>query len=537
MGFWQKVADFLFGPEPGYRTPPQKPQLDQVFVPTRTRRYDAAIPSNTTADWQAWATSANYEIYTAWRRTCFLARDLERNNPHAKAFLRELCANVLGCTGIQCQPKMRMLRGGDPPPLNDTLNQNIKRGWLDWRRRGNFDVTGLLSGYAADKLVLRTLARDGEVLIRLIRGYPNKYRLAIQVLEADCLDIWYNALLDSKTGRRVTMGVELDQYGKPINYHLLKYNQQDLFASNTTMKRTVIPASDIIHLFLHERPTQCRGITWFTTVETKLRMLERYEEATAIAMRISSAKMCFLKQAKDAQQYEGQGQLPTGELLEEISPGEMIKLPPGYEPAPFDPTNPSESYSNFRKTSLRSISSGLGIMYNNLANDLESTNYSSSRYGRTIEIETWRDLQRFMSEDYLQLLFDPFIDQSTLTGAIPGVTEDNVDTVKVSVGWKPRGWAYVDPDKDGKSAANGIDMGLTTRRRELEEQGLDIDEVYEELAEDKKRQDKYGLTFVNSWSRMPAVQSTEEDPGATGPEVAEPVPPAQKNGSKGKSRK
>ena len=171
---------------------------------------------------------------------------------------------------------------------------------------------------------------------------------------------------------------------------------------------------------------------------------------------------------------------------------------------------------------------------------MESTSYSSSRYGRTIEIETWRDLQRFMSEDYHQALFDNFIDQATLTDAVPGVTDDTVDAVKISVAWKPRGWAYVDPDKDGKSAANGIDMGLTTRRRELEEQGLDIDEVYEELAEDKKRQDKYGLTFVNSWSRMPAVQSTEEDPSATGPEVVEPVQPAQsptqKNGANGKSK-
>ena len=517
MGFWNKVGNFLFGPVPVYNPRPQKPPLARVAVPTiRTRRYDAAVPSNTTADWQAWATSGNYEIYSGWRRTCFLARDLERNNPHAKAFLRELCANVLGASGIQFQSKVRMLRGGE---LNDTLNGNIKRAWIDWRRRGNFDVTGTFSGYKADKLALRSIARDGEVLIRLIRGYPNKYRLAVQVMEADYLDLWYNALLDNDTGRRVTMGVEVDQWGKPLAYHLLKYNQQDLFANNQTMKRQRLLANEIIHPFLQERATQCRGITWFTTVETKLRMLERYEEATAIAMRISAAKMGFLKQEKDAQSYDGQGQMETGELLEEVAPGEVIKLPPGVSFECFDPTNPSENYTNFRKAALRSIASGLGIMYNNLANDLESTNYSSARYGRTIEIETWRDLQRFVAEDYLQLLFEAFIDQATLTGAIPGVTEENADVIKQSVAWKPRGWAYVDPDKDGKSAANGIDMGLTTRRRELEEQGLDIDEVYEELAEDKKRAEKYGLTFVNSWSRMPAVQSTEEDPEATGPEV------------------
>jgi lambda family phage portal protein len=223
--------------------------------------------------------------------------------------------------------------------------------------------------------------------------------------------------------------------------------------------------------------------------------------------------------------YEGQGEMPTGEIIEEVSPGEVVKLPPGVSFEKFDPTNPSENYSDFRKSALRSISAGLGMMYNNMANDLESTSYSSARYGRTIEIETWRDLQRFYSEDVLDPIFGAWLEMAYLSGNLPGIDENQLDAIKQSISWKPRGWAYVDPDKDNKAAANGIDMGLTTRRRELEEQGLDIEEVYEELAEDKKRQEKYGLTFVNPYSRKPEVESTQEEPEP--PEVA----PAAKNGN------
>jgi lambda family phage portal protein len=518
VGLFSKVADFLgFGPAPL----PPVPLITTEYKFPRARAYDAAIPSNLTADWHAWSTSGNYEIYSAWRRTTFLARDLERNNPHVKAFLRELCANVLGATGIQFQSKVRMLRGGG---LNDRVNTAVMKAWKDFRRRGNYDVTGLLSGYSADKLVLRALARDGECLIRLIRGFPNKYRFAVQLLETDILDLWYNALLDPVTGTRVTMGIEIDKWGRPLAYHLLDYAQQDLFANNTTMRRTRVPANEIVHVYLKERITQCRGITWFTPVQIKLRMLDRYEEAVAVAMRIAAAKMGFLTQAKDSsEKYEGQGQASTGEIIEEVSAGEIVQLPPGIDFQAFDPTNPTENYTNYRKGMLRTISAGLGMMYNTLANDLESTNYSSARYGRSIEIETWRDLQRLFSEDLLQPIFDPWLENAVISGQIPEIDFEQVDAVRESAQWKPRGWLYVDPDKDTKSAANGIDMGLTTRRRELEEQGLDIDEVYEELAEDKKRQEKYGLTFVNPYSREPQVQSTEEDPGAKGAEVVAPA--------------
>ncbi len=80
------------------------------------RSYDAAIPTQGTADWLAWSTSGSFEVLYAWRRICYLSRDLERNNPHARAFLRELCLNVIGANGIRLQPRVKNLKGKN---LND----------------------------------------------------------------------------------------------------------------------------------------------------------------------------------------------------------------------------------------------------------------------------------------------------------------------------------------------------------------------------------------------------------------------------------
>ncbi len=496
----------------------------------RIRRYDAAIPSNTQSDWLAWATSGNYEILHGWRRTCFLARDLERNNPHAKAFLRELCSNVLGATGIKYHSKVKNLKG---PNYNDKLNKTLQDGWKEFRRRGIYDVTGQNSGLDADRLILRALARDGEVLIRLIRGFRgNRFRFAVQLLEADALDIWYNALLTE--GKRVSLGVALDNYGKPTAYNLLDYFQQDVFAANSyTARRIRVEASDVVHVYLQERITQVRGITWFTPVETKCRILERYEEALAVSNRIAASKMGFLERTKDAPRYEGQGQAETGEIIEEVSPGEVVELPPGYSFKPFDPSNPTETYADFRKNTLRSISSGLGIQYNTLANDLESVNYASARFGQSKEVEYWRELQRFFSEHVMQPIFEAWFETAILADALPDVGFDQLEQIGSSAIWKPRGWAFVDPVKDLQASLGAIDGGLSTRRRELAEQGLELEDVIEELVQEKELIEAAGLDFINPFSKMPAVEPTQEGEApeaGTGPTGLKPA--AKPNGAK-----
>jgi lambda family phage portal protein len=509
------------------RTPPA-PMAPTPIVNVKTRRYDMAVPSNTTSDWLAWSTSGNYEILHGWRRVAFLTRDLERNNPHVRAFLRELIANVLGANGIQLRSRVPNQKG---PNLNAKLNKTITAAWKDFRRKGVYDVTGTHSGTEADRLILRALARDGECLVRLIKGFRgNKYRFAVQLLEADTLNIWYSSILTE--GKRVSLGVEMDNYGKPTGYYLLDYFQQDVFAANSFTARQIrVDADELVHYYIPDRITQNRGMSWFASTGTKFRTLERYEEAIAISNRIAAAKMGFLYRDKDAPRYKGQAEAETGELIEEVSPGEIIDLPPGVRFEKFDPSNPTESYTDFRKNILRSVASGLGISYNTLANDLESVNYSSARFGRDIELETWRMLQGNFGESVLQPIFNAWVDQATLTGALDGVTFDQAELIKLSAKWRARGFPYVDPVKDLQGSAGSIDAGLTYRRRELEELGLELEEVYEELAAEAELAKDYGLSFINPFSKMPAVEPTQEGespeagagPGGTKPANGKPA--------------
>jgi lambda family phage portal protein len=550
MAFLSSVRNLLFGPPPppipeiklkerALAFPPsviggslwtkEEAWLDRTLNPFSTRLYDAAEVRPYTADWQGFATSGSYEVLHAWRRVCYLARDLERNNNHVIAFNRELRNNVLGSSGIRMQPRVRLQRGGK---LNKALNTLIKEAWYDFRASGVYEVTEQWGGQTLDEMCLQRMATDGGVLLRLHRGYPgNKYRFAVQALEVDALDLYANAPFPP-TNNRVTTGVEVSNLGRPVAYHLLDFNEADLWANQITGQRVRIPAEDIIHLWLPARITAVRGVSWFAPAMIDLRMLGKYEEAAVISARNAAAKMGFYERTADAPRYEGQGTRPDGSIVEEITPGLIPELPPGYTFKPFDPGQPNEVYVHFKKGILRSISSGLGVMYNSIANDLESVNYSSARFGKDIENENWKCLQRFLVEQLLAKVFKAWLECAVMAGVIP-IPFAMVETVCKSIVWRPRGWAYVDPTKETQSALASIDGGLATRRKELADLGIDLDEFLDEVEAERDDLEERKIVFVNPYSRKPEIESSLENPDVT-PAVAaeEVVKPPRSNGAK-----
>jgi lambda family phage portal protein len=560
MGFLNNVRSLLVGsppvksaipekfvlrkPEPLRIVPPgvlgslwskEEAWLERALNPftSNTRAYDVSTTHSYTADWQGFSTSGNYEVLNAWRQVCYLSRDLERNNSHAISFLRELKNNVLGSTGIRMQPRVMLQKGGR---LNKPLNLEIKNAWTDFRRKGNFEVTGQWSGQTLDEVLLQRLATDGGAVLRLHRGYSgNKYRFAVQAMEVDALDLWYNTTYQG-SNNRVTMGIETNSFAKPVAYWLLDYYQSDLMANNATGTRVRVPASDIVHLWMPGRITAVRGVSWFAPAMIDLRMLGKYEEAAVISARNAAAKMGFFEREKDlAARYEGQAELKDGTIIEEVNPGLIVDLPTGVKFKPFDPGQPNDTYPDFRKNILRTICSGLGAMYNSVGNDLESINYSSARFGKDVENETWKSLQRFYAEQLLQEVFNAWLECSVLSGAIE-MPFSQIENVQKSIVWRPRGYAYVDPTKETQSALAAIDGGLSTYRKELADLGIDFDEFLDEVEYERDELERRGIVFVNAYSRRPEVEASLEDPAVKpGTLEAEAKPAA--NGKNGKSAK
>ena len=530
MGVFSKIGivfdKWFLGEQPA----PPKRAVNGIVLPSlktqhpSTRIYDAAMPSNTQADWGAWLTTGNYEIFSAHRVVRARVRDLERNNPHVKSFLRELKANVFGFQGIKLACKVPMLKG---PNLNAKLNEAITKAWRDFRSIANYEVRQQFSGLEIDKQIIQRLAVDGEVLLQLIRGPAagNKYNFALQLIECDFLDINYNVQLGPNI---VTMGIETNGFGRPIAYHIIDYPQSDLFAQDRVLPRRRVLAADLIHIFIPERITQLRGISWFAANALDLRTLDQFEQYTLVAQRCFASKMGVIESAPGAQPYEGQGFTAAGETISELQAGIIEEMPFGKTLKFFDPQVPGASYNEFRKQHLRKIASGLGIVYNSLASDFESYNYSSARAAKDIENEWWRELQRFFADHVLHRVFAEWLPYAILSDQIPQTSISQVDTIIENVEWAPRGFAYVDPTKEVQSALNGIDGGLTSRRRELAERGIEYEVFLEDLARDKELEKEYGLIFSNPINRNTLVVPTSQDPDSEGPpEQNEPTTPSE----------
>lgn len=452
--------------------------------PSRRDAYKGAEVNRLVEDWFATITQPDDEARWNLRRLRARSRELSRNNPFARAFLTSLSANVLGPAGPTLQAQVRD-NSGD---LNRRINDRIEAAWAEWAEVPTVD--GGLTLARFQHQTLKAVARDGEAFVRKRVGFDgNPWAFALEPIDADQLDETYSAPgVDG--GNEVRMGVEIDPtYGRRVAYHFFKKPPAlGLYA----MQRVRVPASEVIHLYDPERCNQTRGIPWSSTVMWPLKMLEGYMESEAVAARASAAKMGFwTRKPNEATVGEITGDPETNTITMDASPGTFDFAPDGYELAPWDPQHPNTVYEAFVKMKLREVASGLGMSYNNLANDLENVNYSSIRSGLLVERDVWRTIQHWWIGSFLRPVYCAWLDASLLSGSL---VLDSRDFRKfLAAQWTPRGWPWVDPEKDGKAGVIQIQMGLTSRRRLLAEQGLDPETILEELAEEKALAEQYGV--------------------------------------------
>jgi len=448
--------------------------------------YTGAQANRLTLDWFAAILSADQETKGNMRTLRARGRELGRNNPVAKQYLNLLAANVIGSAGIQYQSRVRSASGD----LDSETNRKVETAFKDWSKRGNCTVDGKLSLRAVEDLAVRSVATDGEVFVRHVPGFANRHRYAIQLIDADCIDHNYTRER-GKNENEIRLGVEVDGWGRPVAYYVSPYHPSDFGGS---LERERIPAEYITHLYDPARVNQTRGVTWFHSVMLAMRILEGYIEAELVAARTGASKMGFLKYKDDAD-FDPPDPSKT-KIRFEAAPGTVEMLPPGMEFVEWKLEHPANAFPNFVQAVLRQIATGLGVSYNALANDLVGVNYSSIRAGLLTERDQWRRHQAWFGESFLQPIFDQWLPMALLSGELKLPSRD---FRQYSEGrWQSRGWQWVDPLKDVQAAIMAVDAALDTRDDVISDRGGDFEETLEQLAEEKKLAEKYGIELQGS---------------------------------------
>ena len=447
------------------------------FGYSKKRSYNAAKLGRLTNDWTTGTTSANYEIRQDIKISRSRARQLERDNDYVRRWLKLLENNVLGADGITLQCKSRDFNGD----LDTFANKKIEDAWRKWGKPESCTVAGTHSWLDTQRLVLRSVARDGAVLIRKVRNWQNPFRFAIQVLEIDHLDVDYNHKLQN--GNLVRMGVERDKWERPVADYILNGHEGDEFGMDRPTKRERVPADLIMLVAMTERAHQVIGVPWMASSMLNLSMLHGYMEAEVTAARIAAAKMGFFIKAESGDGYQGEEDA-LGNTITTAEPGTFEELPVGVDFRAFDPQHPNGQFGVFVKSCLRSVASGLGVSYNTLANDLEGVNYSSIRAGLLEEREEWKGVQRFVIEHVVEPIFHEWLSYALLSDALdlPAAKVEKFETVE----WKPRRWPWVDPVKDAQANVISVTNGFRSRRAIISEAGGDIEDTFEALAADNE---------------------------------------------------
>jgi len=475
----------------------------------KRRSFDAGMMGRLLGDWTTQSKSADAELRGTLVKIRARSRELANNNDYAKKYLSTVAVNVVGPNGVGLQSKAKDSTGKFDKPDND----KIEAAWAKWGKVA--ETGGRMSWVDFQNSAITAVAKDGEVLIRLHRGFDNPFLLGIQILEADHLDDQLNKTLEN--GNRVRMGIELDKFGRPVNYWVLKQHpgETGLSGQKHSTDYEIIPASEIIHAYRQDRPGQTRGVPWMVTAMTRLHQLGEYEEAELVAARVGACKMGFFT-TPEGGSFTGQSVDGDGAQVVEASPGTFTQLERGQEFKEFDPTHPAGNFGPFIKTALRGISSGLNISYNSLASDLEGVNFSSIRSGVLEERESWKCLQEWFIAHVCQPIYDEWLAMALLSGQLAPIPSSRLEKF-ASPRWKPRRWSWVDPLKDVQAKKLAVRNGFTSRKRVIEEVGDDPEEIYAEILAERKEAEDNGLVFESNQSDDPGQDlNTDSEGGPDG---------------------
>lgn len=478
------------------------------------RSFAAAAISRLTASWTTTSQSIDWDLYRSLEPLRARSRDLCTNNAIARKFLQMCSTHVVGPNGFSYQVRVTETDRNGTVRADGLASDAIEKEFWNWMKRGNCDVTEKLSFQDIQNLAIKSLARDGEVLIRKIYGEQGgRYGFRLQILDVDRLDVNKND--EVRGGGRIKMGVEIDRVGKPVAYWLRERHPGDTPYSNyngAVYER--IPAADVYHLFIPERPEQTRGIPWLHSVMIDLENLGGYQTAAVIASRYGAAKMGFYVSPDGDLTALGDDKDDGGNIYSEADPGQFGMLPPGYDFKTYDPTYPHQMYPEFIKATLRVVASGAGVAYNTLSNDLEGVNFSSIRTGVLEERDNWMVVQNWLIENFLNDVFSTWLRMALLMGAIKLPNGSALPAAKFdkfnACTWQGRRWQWVDPVKDIEANVIAINNGLKSRADVVAEQGRDFDETLAALAAE---QEKISAAGVMLESQQPASAAPVDNGG------------------------
>lgn len=426
------------------------------------------------------------------------ARYRDENDDRFVSILNWLIDRIIG-QGIQAIPTVT-LTSGAPAAIT---NASIRQWWRGWTERP--EVTQTYSWGKAQRLVMRTKLRDGEQLTRHIEGRTFPWLdipYALQLLEPDYLP-FEKTTTNADSGRQIVQGVEVDEWGRPVSYHLYPGHPGDLYPVGIGLNRLIeIDAEFVIHVKHVKRLQQIRGVTAFHPILRRLDDIWDGENLERIAMRVAAAFTGFIKKPADFSMMQSSKQ---GDLSFEMAPG-MIwgDLPPGADVGTISHNRPNNLLIEFTKQQMRQACGAVNAAYSGPARDFDGS-YSSQRQE---EVESRQQVivqQTEFLDDWYIPIRRRALEHAVRARLINMEPNVDLDTLYDAV-YRGPAPITIDPLKETNARVLLIRNKLASRWEVMIETGRDPEQTDRQIAADPLLE-----TLDNQPDRAPARPAEIED--------------------------
>jgi lambda family phage portal protein len=470
------------------------------------RNYDAAKTDQQSGNWNP-VSNMSAELTDRGYRTKIVsrARDMERNSDIVESVVGGIVRNVVG-TGIRLQARVMDKNG----KADEKLNKQIEELWNEWCMPENCDITGHQSFAELQAMALRRRIVDGEVLTAKVWDKSaGLIPFRLQMLEPDLFD---TVSTNSPGGTIIQSGIELDQYGRPLAYHLYELSPDGY----TTLKSKRIPAEQIIHMFGKTRPTQIRGVCELARILNRVRDTGEFLDADLVAARVAACFAAFVTSDDTEGRLGRMEQAADGskDRRDTLSPGIIEFLKPGESVEIATPNRTASTAKEYAGLMQRMAGAGMGLSYEIISRDMSQSTYSSARAGNLEDRKTFVPMQNYLKIHFCRPIYAEFMEAAYLSGAldIPDFAANKRKYLACE--WIAPGWPWVDPKNEVQSAVMSLGSGLTTLAEEAASRGKDWQEQLQQRAREQDFAKTLGLTLnINPAKGGNASENTDSQNG------------------------
>lgn len=507
-------------------------ELIRTFQNSGYDESGASRTKNSMRGWSARSKSPQEDIDKNLPTLRQRSRSLYMSAPLAASAIKTNRTNVVG-EGLKLKSTIDYSYLGMTPEAAAEWQRQAEREFELWAKSKFCDAIRSNNFYEIQQTALMSWLMNGDACVLVEYERPTKffpYGLRVRLIESDRVSTPHTTgntvnlyAKDLQTGNRIYNGVELNDAGQIVAYHICStYPNSNLHTEKkwTRVKafgdKTGIP--NVLMIYETERPEQYRGVPYLAPVIDSLKQLTRYSEAEQMAAVINGFFTVFITSESGAQDVGFTGVVPEGEEVTndnvsyELGPGMVNMLNPGEKVEIADAKRPSTNFDAFVTALSKYIGAALEIPVELLTKNFTSS-YSASRAALLEAWKAFRMKRAWLAADFCQPIYEIFLIEAISSGRLkaPGFFLDPMIKKAYSgAQWNGPAQGMIDPVKEVDAAKERISIGISTRQKEtIEMTGGDFEANVAQLARENDLMKEYGIS--GAAPSAPAKNKTEKE--------------------------